>query len=127
MSDNLLAQVRPLIRGDIDVFLSQVVWKMPGALGQPWHQDSSIFPFDPPRPVVAAWIALTPVNEESSCLWMKPGSHMAEVGPHLRRRNGPTGGRYLELADQDAEGTSRSAWNRRSRSLRQSSRSSQRR
>ena len=101
-SDQLLAQVRPLFPGDIDVFLSQVVWKLPGAPGQPWHQDSSIFPFDPPRPVVAAWIALTPANHETSCLWIKPGSHLAELAPHVRNRNGPTAGRYFELTDQDS-------------------------
>lgn len=49
-SRRLLDDVQPLIGGDIDVFLSQVVWKVPGALGQPWHQDASLFPFDPARP-----------------------------------------------------------------------------
>ncbi len=71
----MLGQIRPWISGDIDVFLSQVVWKVPGAMGQPWHQDSSIFPFEPSRPVVAAWMALTEATEENGCLRIVPGSH----------------------------------------------------
>ena len=36
---------------DLDVFLSQFIFKNPGAWGQPWHQDSYYFPFEPARPV----------------------------------------------------------------------------
>jgi len=32
--------VSELIAPDIDVFLSQFIFKTPGAWGQPWHQDS---------------------------------------------------------------------------------------
>jgi phytanoyl-CoA hydroxylase len=100
----LVSHLRPLIRGDIDVFLSQVVWKVPGAMGQPWHQDSSIFPFEPSRPVVAAWIALTGAGEDTSCLRVVPGSHGARVAPHGRDRQSPTAGRYVALTDQDVVG-----------------------
>jgi hypothetical protein len=96
----LLNRIRPLIEGDIDVFLSQVVWKVPGALGQPWHQDSSIFPFEPSRPVVAAWIALTECTEENSCLRVVPGSHQSDVAPHGHDQRDPTAGRYVTLTDQ---------------------------
>lgn len=37
---------------DIACFLSQFIFKNPGAWGQPWHQDSFYFPFEPARPVV---------------------------------------------------------------------------
>ena len=97
----LIGVVRPLIDGDFDVFLSQVVWKVPGALGQPWHQDSSIFPFEPSRPVVAAWIALTAATEANSCLRFVPRSHTADLAPHDRDQSGPTAGRYVTLVDQD--------------------------
>ncbi len=43
----------------IDCFLSQFIFKNPGAWGQPWHQDSFYFPFEPARPIVALWLAVT--------------------------------------------------------------------
>ena len=96
----LISLLRPLIDGDFDLFLSQVVWKVPGALGQPWHQDSCVFPFQPSRPVVAVWIALTDATEETSCLRVVPGSHNAELAPHGREQTEPTAGRYVSLVDQ---------------------------
>jgi phytanoyl-CoA hydroxylase len=54
----------PIITGilgtdDVDCFLSQFIFKNPGAWGQPWHQDSFYFPFDPARPIVGLWLAVT--------------------------------------------------------------------
>ena len=43
--------VAGLIAPDLDCFLSQFIFKNPGAWGQPWHQDSHYFPFEPARPV----------------------------------------------------------------------------
>ena len=42
----LLALVAGLLGPDLDCFLSQFIFKNPGALGQPWHQDAFYFPFD---------------------------------------------------------------------------------
>ena len=100
-SPHLLDLVRPLIGEGLDVFLSQVVWKVPGALGQPWHQDSSIFPFDPPRPIVAVWIALTTATQANSCLRVVPGTHNTQVAPHGSKSGAPTAGRYVTLDNQD--------------------------
>jgi phytanoyl-CoA hydroxylase len=100
-SPSLINLIRPLMSGDFDVFLSQIVWKAPDAMGQPWHQDSSIFPFEPTRPVVAVWIALTEATESNSCLRVVPGSHKAEVAPHGRDQGAATAGRYVSLVDQD--------------------------
>jgi phytanoyl-CoA hydroxylase len=97
----LIGLLRPLIDEDFDLFLSQVVWKVPGALGQPWHQDSSVFPFEPSRPVVAVWIALTDATEENSCLRVISRSHAAELSPHGRDKSAPTAGRYVSLVDQE--------------------------
>jgi phytanoyl-CoA hydroxylase len=103
-SQRLLAYLQPMFSGTISVFLSQAVWKVPGALGQPWHQDSSIFPFEPARPVVAAWIALTEANEETSCLRVVPGSHLTPIAEHGRDRKSPTEGRYVAMVDQNTDG-----------------------
>lgn len=87
-----------LIRGSVSVFLSQVAFKLPGALGQPWHQDSALFPFDPAGPVVGLWLTLTDSNGQNSCLSVIPGSH-GELLPHHFDPSAPTGGRYLELRE----------------------------
>jgi phytanoyl-CoA hydroxylase len=90
-----------LIGPDVDLFLSQVVFKLPGALGQPWHQDDAIFPFEPPGPVVGVWCALTDAKNTSSRLGVQPGSHTMGQQPHNRDHSERTGGRYLALADRE--------------------------
>lgn len=89
-----------IIGADVDLFLSQIVFKLPGTLGQPWHQDSAIFPFDSTAPVVGVWCALTVAQAPSSQLKMQPGSHRAGDRPHGRDATHPTGGRYVALVDQ---------------------------
>ena len=44
----ILAAVADLLGEDVDCFLSQFIFKNPGASGQPWHQDCFYFPFEPP-------------------------------------------------------------------------------
>ena len=51
-AQDVVDRVSELIAPEIDVFLSQFIFKTPGAWGQPWHQDSFYFPFEPARPVV---------------------------------------------------------------------------
>jgi len=53
----LIALLAEILGDDIDVFLSQFIFKNPGARGQPWHQDSLYFPFEPPRQV-GVWLAV---------------------------------------------------------------------
>ena len=99
-SRRLLDHVQPLINSDVDVFLSQVVWKVPGALGQPWHQDASVFPFEPARPVIGAWLALTSAHDANGCLRIVRGSHRGQVLAHSFDGTSPTKGRYLSFVDQ---------------------------
>src|SRR6476469_4815578 len=48
VSDAVADLLRSLLEVDaIDCFLSQFIFKNPGAWGQPWHQDSYYFPFEP--------------------------------------------------------------------------------
>jgi ectoine hydroxylase-related dioxygenase (phytanoyl-CoA dioxygenase family) len=95
------ALLTDLIGGDVDLFLSQVVWKNPGSFGQPLHQDAAIFPFEPPSPVMGLWIPLTTADDTSSPLLVAPQSHLARDLPHSRDPSHRTEGRYLALADQD--------------------------
>jgi ectoine hydroxylase-related dioxygenase (phytanoyl-CoA dioxygenase family) len=87
-SPRLISLVRPLIGSDVDIFLSQVVWKVAGALGQPWH----------------AWIALTEASEANSCLRVVPRSHNDSVASHGRDQSSIGVGRYVTLVDQDVVG-----------------------
>lgn len=85
---------------DVDCFLSQFIFKNPGAWGQPWHQDSSYFPFDR-EPQVAAWLATSEATLENGCLVVLPGSHKESLHEHLPdERQGSNYG-YTEIKDHD--------------------------
>ena len=88
----------------LDCFLSQFIFKNPGAWGQPWHQDSYYFPFDPARPIVGVWLAVTEATLENGCLHVLPGSHREPVHEHVpdRRPNANYG--YVEIVDHDMAG-----------------------
>jgi ectoine hydroxylase-related dioxygenase (phytanoyl-CoA dioxygenase family) len=93
--------VSELIAPDIDVFLSQFIFKTAGAWGQPWHQDSLYFPFDPARPVVGVWLAVTEATLVNGCLHVLPGSQTEPVHTHVPdRRTGANHG-YFEIVDHD--------------------------
>jgi ectoine hydroxylase-related dioxygenase (phytanoyl-CoA dioxygenase family) len=90
---------------DVDCFLSQFIFKNAGAWGQPWHQDSLYFPFEPPRPVIGIWLAVTAATLDNGCLHVLPGSHTEPVHAHVpdRRPNANYG--YLEIVDHDMSGS----------------------
>ena len=67
----LLDLLEDILGENIDCFLSQYIFKNPGAWGQPWHQDSSYFPFDR-HPQVGAWVATSPATIENGCLVILP-------------------------------------------------------
>ena len=75
-----------LIGPTLDCFLSQFIFKNPGAWGQPWHQDCFYFPFDPPRPIVGVWLAVTEATLENGCLHVLPGSHHEPIHEHVPDR-----------------------------------------
>lgn len=86
---------------NVDCFLSQFIFKNPGAWGQPWHQDSFYFPFQPARPVIGLWLAVTEATLENGCLHVLAGSHTEPVHEHVpdRRPNANYG--YVEIVDHD--------------------------
>jgi ectoine hydroxylase-related dioxygenase (phytanoyl-CoA dioxygenase family) len=90
-----------LIGPDIDVFLSQFIFKTSGAWGQPWHQDSFYFPFEPARPVVGVWLAVTEATLRNGCLHVLPGSQTEPIHRHgPDSRPGANHG-YFEIDDHD--------------------------
>ena len=100
---DLVASVQHLLGTDIDCFLSQFIFKNPGAWGQPWHQDAFYFPFDR-GPQVGVWLAVTEATLANGGLHVVPGSHLEPVHEHLldRRPNANQG--YVEILDHDMSG-----------------------
>lgn len=86
---------------DVDCFLSQFIFKNPGAWGQPWHQDSYYFPFSPGRPVVGLWLAVSEATVENGCLHVLPGSHVEPVHEHIPDRRPDANLGYVEIVDHD--------------------------
>lgn len=93
--------VAALIAPDVDVFLSQFIFKSPGAWGQPWHQDSFYFPFEPARPVVGIWLAVTEATLANGCLHVLPGSQTEPVHKHVPDRRPNANHGYFEIIDHD--------------------------
>ena len=98
--DDLLNIVEDILGENIDCFLSQFIFKNPGAWGQPWHQDSSYFPFDR-APQVGAWLAPSAATKENGCLVILPGSHKEVIHEHLPDDRPGSNYGYTEIKDHD--------------------------
>jgi len=96
----LLGCVESLIGPQFDCFLSQFIFKLPGALGQPWHQDVFYFPFDR-GPQVGAWLAVTDATPDNGPLWVLPGSHREDVHDVVPDRREHANFAYVEIVDHD--------------------------
>ena len=96
----LLDLLEDILGENIDCFLSQYIFKNPGAWGQPWHQDSSYFPFDR-HPQVGAWVATSPATIENGCLVILPGSHKEHLHEHVPDDREDSNYGYTEIKDQD--------------------------
>lgn len=93
-----------LIGPAVDCFLSQFIFKNPGAWGQPWHQDSWYFSFEPARPVVGVSLAVTEAAPRNGCLHVVPGSHRDPVHEHVPDRRPGANFGYVEIVDRAMDG-----------------------
>jgi phytanoyl-CoA hydroxylase len=84
----------------VDCFLSQFIFKHPGAWGQPWHQDEFYFHFDR-SPEIGLWLAVTEATLTNGCLHVIPGSHREPVHEHVPDRRPGANFGYLEIVDHD--------------------------
>jgi ectoine hydroxylase-related dioxygenase (phytanoyl-CoA dioxygenase family) len=100
--DSRLAQIagQLLATPDADVFQSMFILKNSGAWGQPWHQDSFYFNFDP-QPQLGAWLAITEATLTNGCLWVLPGSHRTALAEHAPDRRPGANQGYLEIEGLD--------------------------
>ena len=90
-----------IVGEELDCFLSQFIFKNPGAWGQPWHQDSFYFPFEPPRPIAGVWLAVTEATLENGCLHVLPGSQTEPLHEHVRDQRPGANYGYMEIIDHD--------------------------
>lgn len=96
--------VASLLGPEVDCFQSQFIFKNPGVIGQPWHQDSYYFKFDK-QPQVGVWVALSRATLENGCLWVAPGSHRSgEIFEHIPDRRPAANRGYQEIVGQDTSG-----------------------
>jgi len=101
--ESLLGVLGELLGPDVDCFLSQFIFKNPGAIGQPWHQDSLYFPFEPDHQV-GVWLAVTDATATNGPLSVLPGSHHEPVHEHVPDRRPEANLGYTEIVDMDFDG-----------------------
>jgi non-haem Fe2+, alpha-ketoglutarate-dependent halogenase len=83
--EEILDLVELFIGGDMALWHSQWIVKMPGAQGLanaplPWHQDAVNLAFDPPE-AVTVWIALSEATPDNGGMKFVPGSHTGGLLP----------------------------------------------
>ncbi len=98
--ERLLDVICDLLGPDVDCFLSQFIFKNPGAIGQPWHQDSLYFPFEPDHQV-GIWVAVTDATPVNGPLSVLPGSHCEPVHEHVGDQRPDANLGYTEIVDMD--------------------------
>ncbi len=96
----LVDRVEELLVPELDCFLSQFIFKSPGAMGQPWHQDAHYFPFDRP-PQVGAWLAVSEATLENGPLYVLPGSHRKGLCEHVPDPRPGSNFGYMEVQSED--------------------------
>ena len=101
---DVVAVVVDRLGPDVDCVLSQFIFKNPGAWGQPWNQDSFYFPFEPARPIVGLWLAVSAATLDNGCLHVLPGSHAEPVHEHVPDRRPGANIGYVEIVDHDLAG-----------------------
>jgi ectoine hydroxylase-related dioxygenase (phytanoyl-CoA dioxygenase family) len=99
----LLQALGELLGPDVDCFLSQFIFKNPGAIGQPWHQDSLYFPFEPDHQV-GVWLAVTDATPTNGPLSVLPGSQREPLHEHVPDRRPEANLGYTEIVDMDFSG-----------------------
>ena len=102
-SGPIVDRVAEILGTDLVCFQSQFIFKNPGVVGQPWHQDSLYFDFTL-QPQVGVWLALSKATLENGCLWVLPGSHREPIHKHVPDRRPEANRGYLEIVDHEFDG-----------------------
>ena len=102
LDPRVIAMMRDLLGDDVDCFLSQFIFKHPGALGQPWHQDNYYFRMTP-SPQIGIWLACTAATPVNGPLWVVPGSHLEGIHDAEPDEREGAGLAYVEITTADTE------------------------
>lgn len=90
----VVGRINSLWGPDILIWRSNFFNKPPGGAAVQWHQDVNFWKLDP-LVNLTAWLALSDVHEENSCVQLIPGSHQ-KIVPHVKA--GPDS-HFAEMAD----------------------------
>jgi ectoine hydroxylase-related dioxygenase (phytanoyl-CoA dioxygenase family) len=99
-NESLNRIVSGILGDNVDCFNSQFIFKNPGALGQPWHQDSLYYNFDR-APQVGVWLATSKATVSNGCLYVAPGSHKEPIHFHEKDPRQSANLGYVEICDYD--------------------------
>jgi len=83
-SDKILDCMEDLMGPDIYYHSSKVMFKPPGGVAKPWHQDAAYWR-DYASNQITVWIAIDDATEENGCVWAIPESHKLGLIPHVKR------------------------------------------
>ncbi len=82
-SEKMLDCMEDLMGQNVYYHSSKVMFKPPGGVAKPWHQDAAYWrQFDPNQ--ITIWIAIDDSSEENGCIWAVPGSHKLGHIPHVK-------------------------------------------
>lgn len=99
-NESLNKIISGVLGDNVDCFNSQFIFKNPGALGQPWHQDSLYYNFDR-APQVGVWLATSKATIDNGCLFVAPGSHKEPIHYHEKDSREKSNLGYVEICDYD--------------------------
>jgi ectoine hydroxylase-related dioxygenase (phytanoyl-CoA dioxygenase family) len=84
VGDKMLDCMEDLMGPNVYYHSSKVMFKPPGGVAKPWHQDAAYWR-DYASNQITVWIAIDDASEENGCVWAIPGSHKLGLIPHVKR------------------------------------------
>ena len=82
--DTMLDCMEDLMGPNIYYHSSKVMFKPPGGVAKPWHQDAAYWR-EYASNQITVWIAIDDASEENGCVWAIPGSHKLGLIPHVKK------------------------------------------
>jgi len=82
--EKMLDTMEDLMGPNIYYHSSKVMFKPPGGVAKPWHQDAAYWR-DYASNQITVWIAIDDASEENGCVWAIPQSHQLGLVPHVKK------------------------------------------
>jgi len=81
--EKMLDCMEDLMGPSIYYHSSKVMFKPPGGVAKPWHQDAAYWR-DYASNQITVWIAIDEASQENGCVWAIPQSHKLGLVPHVK-------------------------------------------